>query len=287
MKSPSKAIIGLSSIATILVLGASLLGGSFVEAAGVSFNSKRDCDANAVMYCGAMSGTELQQKYNDTASVRTIYTHFGLTNVDVAYAASNAVAGVVTKNGEVMVNGKVVANNAITVGRHDIAGSTKVSRDGVTFYTRSPKVSFISNQIDAFVVLNKDGQFKYAILAACGNPVSGRNLVPAPAPAPTPTPTPIPTPAPKPTPVPVPTPVPTPTPKPVPVPVPTPVPTPVPVVPEVVTPAPAPVAPAPAVESAATVLPATGVGSIASLFAGVALTGSVLHHLFLKRRARS
>lgn len=135
----------------------------------VSLNSVRDCDTNAVINCGTLNTTELQQRYYNTG-VATIYNHFGISAADINRTHDTAQVGRVYKNGQVTIGDTVVATGAITAGRHNISGSTKHVINGTTFYTRAPSVSFRVDSIAAFVIMN-DGQFKYAILAACGNPV--------------------------------------------------------------------------------------------------------------------
>ena len=252
--------------------------GASASAATVSFSSARNCDSNAVMYCGAMTLTELTQKYSASSSVQDIYNYFGITPQAISTISIGATAGKVTKSGTVIVGGKTVANGARTVGRENIAGSTKVIYSGTTFYTRTPSVSFLSDSLDAFVVLNSNGQFEYAILASCGNAVSATNVVPAPAPAPKPAPAPAPKPAPAPAPKPVPE---VPAPKPAPAPVPKPVPV-VPAVAPVVTPQPAPVVvPAPAATPVS--LPNTGPGAIIGIFTAVTIAGSFAYRTYLRR----
>ncbi len=152
-----------------------------MPAAALTLVSSRDCDSNAVMNCGALTTRELQQKYKNKG-VAQIYSHFGITAQDIADSDTTAVAGRVYKDGTVRVAGTVVATDAVTAGRENIAGSTKVNVDGVTFYKRAPKVSFRIESIAAFVIM-KDGAFKSAILAACGNPVMAKAVVtPTPAP---------------------------------------------------------------------------------------------------------
>jgi hypothetical protein len=121
------------------------------------------------------------------------------------------VAGEVYKDGTVKVNGQVVATDAITAGRQNISGSTKVTTNGTTFYRRPPSVSFVSSPLSAYVVM-KNGVFQFAILASCGNPVSAHPKLPTPTHKPTPTPTRKPTPTYKPLPTPTHKPYPTPTP---------------------------------------------------------------------------
>lgn len=171
------------------------------RAEALTVSSPRDCDNNAVMRCGALSTRELQQKYHGSGVVG-IFNHFGIAPTDMNMIESTAVAGQVTCDGRVLVGGNVVATNAVTAGRQNMAGSTPVKAGGVTFYKRPTSVSFASCPLAAFVVM-KNNQFAFAILASCGNPVTAVPVKraaptpPAPPPAPSPTPTPTPPPAPQ------------------------------------------------------------------------------------------
>lgn len=128
----------------------------------------RDRDSNAIMYGGAYSVSEWTQKYNggdgrnSAASLKSIYGGFGITPENM----KNTVAGTVTKSGNVVVNGKVVASNVWTSGRQPIGNSTAMN--GV--YLRPPAVSFLSESLPAFVNM-EGGAFKYAVVKSCGNPV--------------------------------------------------------------------------------------------------------------------
>jgi hypothetical protein len=88
----------------------------------------------------------------------------------------------VTKDGNVFVDGqsRAVASNAVTGGRQNIAGSTVVNFQGVTFYQRPPSVSFQQSSLPAFVSM-KNGSFQFAVIASCGNAVRA-NAIAAPAP---------------------------------------------------------------------------------------------------------
>jgi len=140
------------------------------KADNVKFDSARDCDNNAVLHCGAMSANELIEKYSGNGSAKDIYDFFGISKKDVNNIKQNVVAGKITDDGKVKVNGKVVATDAKTAGRENMPGSNKVTHDGTTFFVRKPNVSFQSNSLDAYVVM-KDGVFDFAIIASCGNPV--------------------------------------------------------------------------------------------------------------------
>jgi len=130
-----------------------------------------DCDTNAVLYCGGKTTTEIHSKYNKSPDAQAIYEYFGISDWNMRNLTKNAVVGKVTKGGRVLVDGKEVATNVLTAGRVNMAGSKTVTHKGVTFYVRSPGASFQQQSLPAFVVLNKDGSMKHAIIASCGNPV--------------------------------------------------------------------------------------------------------------------
>jgi hypothetical protein len=236
MKFPSRQSIPAKKLtAMFFLLPAVALLAEFLvplSAKAMTISSARDCDANAVIMCGALSSSELISKYNSQSSVQTIYNGFLISSSSINAMDSTAVAGTVTSSGQVLVNGNVVANNAVTAGRQNIGNSRAVTQNGVTFYTRPPSVSFASGSLSAFVVMNGN-RFDFAIIASCGNPVRATAIVkPAAVHKPTPavvTPPPavqqqqqqktvvvtntVPIATPVAVPAPVPTPVPTPQPK--------------------------------------------------------------------------
>lgn len=165
--------VGLLGMVSALILIMAIFISPLTRADNVTFNSARDCDSNAVMHCGAMTINELNTKYDNVASTRHIYDYFDITGKDINNMKQFAKSGKVNKNGNVTVDGKIVATNARTAGRLNIAGSTRVTHQGTTFYTRTPSVSFLSNSLDAYVIM-ENGAFSYAILASCGNPVSAK-----------------------------------------------------------------------------------------------------------------
>lgn len=230
-----------------------------VYAADVTFNSTRNYNVNSILSGGAMSVTELQQDYNADTKAQNVYSYYGIGRADIQDMKVNAVAGTAHKNGEVRVNGKVVATNATSAGYNSGAGRTKVVHNGVTFYDSPSQNVFVGDTIDAYVVLNENGQFKFAVLASCGNPMKATNVVPAPKPVEQPKPAPVPTPTP-----PAPTPVPTP---------------PAEVTPTVIVQPVASVTPAPPEK-----LPETGAGSVAALFGGVSVLAGAAHALFMRRK---
>lgn len=169
--------------------------------------SGSNCDNNAVVFCGASSVQGLMHKYNNgdgrnsANSIQAIFSSFGISSSDVQAMGNTAQSGSVTKSGDVFVGNQLVATNALTAGRQNIAGSTRHMNQGTVFFTRPPSVSFASSPLSAFVVM-KNGVFQFAVLTSCGNPVTAHPKTPPPAPAPKPKhpPAPAPAPAPKPAP---------------------------------------------------------------------------------------
>jgi hypothetical protein len=150
--------------------------------------SGADCDNNAVVYCGASSVNGLIAKYNNgdgrnsAHSIQAIFNSFGISSSDIQAMGSTAQSGSVSSSGNVFVGNQLVATNALTAGRQNMAGSTRRGNQGTVFYTRPPRVSFQSSTLQAFVVM-KNGVFQFAILTSCGNPVMAH-----PKPKPTPPP---------------------------------------------------------------------------------------------------
>lgn len=168
-------------IVTVAVLGGALLTGVFSTysfAAGA-----RDCNTNSIINCGALTAGELTQKYtqNQTGDLKTIYDSYGISS---SMIASGGQMGEVRKDGTVVVGGQVVATNAMSIGRHNMAGSVPVSIGGGTYYNSPPSTSFLSQSISAFVFLDGNGRFISAILTSCGNPVNATPVVKTPPPTP-------------------------------------------------------------------------------------------------------
>ena len=186
-------IIGIVAIATMTM---------FASVPTMAAGQVRDNDSNAVIYGGAYSISELKSNLNDGtgksyqtgANLTALFAKYGIKQSDFG----QLVDGTVNKKNQVVVNGKIVASNVYTMGRHDISGSTKISGLSYPLYLRHPSVSFLSDNMPAFVSINYDGSYAYAILKPCGNIVVGPGIKVKPTPVPKPTPKPTPTPTPTP-----------------------------------------------------------------------------------------
>jgi hypothetical protein len=169
MKTYSKKIAAL--LAAVFLLGFFLTPWNNLLAAS------RDCDANALIYCGTLTKDELSTKlangtgrsYQSAAELKGLFGYYGIKSTDIG----KLVDGYVTNDNKVVVNNKTVGTNVYTMGRSYMTGSVKQNQFPYPIYLRHPSVSFVSKTISAFVLMNPDGTFAYAILKSCGNIVPG------------------------------------------------------------------------------------------------------------------
>jgi hypothetical protein len=145
----------------------------------------RDNDTNAMIRGGTYSQDTLISKLNshpqdcsgrflsntvgDEFSSLSSSSNFG-AKVNAA-TIRNSTDGIVTRSGNVLVNGKVVATGAQSFGRCNLGGSTLVGH----LYMRPTSVSFQQSQLDAFVHMT-NGRFDYAIIKSCGNLVQAKSV---------------------------------------------------------------------------------------------------------------
>lgn len=157
-------IIAVSLLAAVAgFIGYGMAQGDIVKA------ESRECGDNAIVRCGAMTASELKSKYAaNERGLKSIYSHYNISASDIA-ASSSAKTGYVNTNGDVTVDGKVVATNAYTVGRSASLGGKKVKiNDSLSVYEGADR---LKSKLSAFVFFNADGTFKSAVLKVCGNPV--------------------------------------------------------------------------------------------------------------------
>lgn len=181
LKSAKFKVIGLSAG---VFLGLFSFINQPATSADVSLGGPYDNNANAVTWGGVGNTQAVQSDYNhgdghnSAASIDHIYNYFHISSSDINNLSNTAVAGSVTKAGNVYVGNRLVATNAMTAGREYISGgSTRVNNAGTVFYARRPSVSFTSDRLTAYVVM-KGGQFDFAILSSCGNPVTASPVAP-------------------------------------------------------------------------------------------------------------
>lgn len=136
-------------------------------------------DGNAVVNGGVHSVSAITAAYNSDACVREIFGSFGISRADINNLPNTAVAGTVTKSGDVFAGGRLVARNATTGGHQNMSGSTSVSLGDPSckLFKRPPSVSFVSSPLPAFVSMEND-RFQFAIIASCGNAVMATPTTP-------------------------------------------------------------------------------------------------------------
>ena len=164
----SKLLVGALFVAlTGVALTANLAGSTPVQAAS--------CKNNNIIYCGVSSVGDFVNKYkaNEKGDLDNIYAYYGLAPNEIDRFALTAKLGTVYKNGNIVIDGKVVATDASTLGRESKPYSQPLNIDGKTYHASRSQDVFLSNSIPALIMMNGD-QFEFAALTECGNPVSGK-----------------------------------------------------------------------------------------------------------------
>ncbi len=157
-----KTVIFLAVAALLLFLALVPLRGT---QAG-TFNG--DCDANSIVNCGAETPQILANKYaglDGKGKAAFIDAGVNITKIN------QTKMGEVNNQNQVIVDKKVVATNAYSYGRTNFPGSIQVAGGA---FKRHPSQSYAANtsSLKAFVYM-ENGVFKWAVIRACGNPVTG------------------------------------------------------------------------------------------------------------------
>ncbi|HMQ95714.1 MAG TPA: PKD domain-containing protein [Candidatus Saccharibacteria bacterium] len=178
MRGNIKFMVVALSMLTALVVGLGIRTGA------ATIDTTRDCDKFAVIKCGTMTAAELRTEYDSLnvnksngsttkqADIPAIFTALGIKRADLD---GNFVKGVVYQDGTVRVNGKIVAKNAQTAIRNVSGTAIKGSTTAKLVST-----SKMGSAQEALVRLNAKGQFVFAVMTPCGNPVKATNVVPEP-----------------------------------------------------------------------------------------------------------
>lgn len=142
--------------------------GTTTEALGTT-STRRDCTDEDIIYCGALTQTELLQKYDkNEGDVQAIYSHFGVNRSDLAGTTSEVKMGTLKTDGTVVVDGKTVATNAYSIYRIRTKDNAETfTVNGKTYY-KLPVNGVYWKDADVFVLF-KDGQFFQAVQTSCGN----------------------------------------------------------------------------------------------------------------------
>lgn len=146
--------------------------------ASQSTSSAYACDPNNIMYCGASNkGSFINQVRNGdgrNGDLKAVYAEFGLKNEqDYNDFATHAKQGVMNRQGEIYVNGQLVATDGLSMGRYNFGGNHAKNIAGKTYYYDTPSKRWASgtNTMDVMVWFDENGTVIAAIMNACGNPV--------------------------------------------------------------------------------------------------------------------
>jgi hypothetical protein len=161
-------------VKTLLVAIFAVLSVGFIyQTTAQALDNSRDCDQYAVIKCGTMNIQEARDKYSEGSR---IFQSFGINKADLNSGTFKE--GVVHRNGNVTVDGKIVATGAITAIRN-MTGGTPIQDTNAARYPTSR----MGDDQTALVKLDQNGKFLFAIMKPCGNPVTA-----TPTPPPTPEP---------------------------------------------------------------------------------------------------
>lgn len=185
------------------VVASALLALTVAAAGVVSFTqpgaaSAAACDSVNIVYCG-LDGSGLngyinsfQAKYNSGSDhghsdLKTVFSWAGASGGKVSgMSSSNTKLGTMYRNGDVKVDGKLVAHDAWVSARFGAgqSGFTHVSGD---VWARKTTTSLENSSNPVIVHFNSAGDMDFAVMVTCGNAVRATPVhKPTPPPKPTP-----------------------------------------------------------------------------------------------------
>ena len=171
-------------IGIAISLGFAMLGGIWLA----SPSQAAGCNSFNVVYCGTHSMSELQTAYSRT-EIKELYKEWYVTETMVQ-GGSNMREGVVDANGNITVDGRVVATNAITVQskagtRQPQPQRSSKTSNGYTYYQYTTGQSFVDGpkSYNIYAWFDNNGSFITGVIKDCGNPVWGNPTTPPAKPA--------------------------------------------------------------------------------------------------------
>lgn len=141
-------------------------------------STRRDCTSEDIIYCGALTQTELLQDYDkNDGDVQAIFTYFGIKRTDLAGTTSEMKMGKLKLDGTIVVDGKTVATDAQSTYRiRTKSWATTFTVNGKTYY-KLPVKGVYYKEADVFVMF-KNGQFFQAVQTSCGNIITAKPVKP-------------------------------------------------------------------------------------------------------------
>lgn len=167
-----KTIIFKKRLALAIVGGAVLLSG-FLSTLLLPQKSAEawECQEKNVIRCGVSDRNDLANKIENGdgvhTDIKTIFNNIGIYSDDIL--SQDAVGGVLKKDGSVWVGSQQVATGTV-VGFRNAGGMTGTPFSGLVWQYSSTQFSPGVDQVGAYVYM-RNGQFKYAVIVSCGNPI--------------------------------------------------------------------------------------------------------------------
>ena len=165
-------------IGVAISLGIALIGGVWMATPSKAAN----CSNFNVVHCGTNSLSELKAAYA-RPEIKSLYNQWYI-NDEMVQGGSNMREGVVDANGNITVDGRVVATNAVTVqakaGTRQVTPSRQYSAAGHTYYQYTTGQSFIDGitRYKIYAWFDNNGKFITGVIKDCGNPVWGPPTTP-------------------------------------------------------------------------------------------------------------
>lgn len=173
----------IAGVFTLALAGSVGLGVAHRQSAGAE--EIRDCDrGNSIINvgpCGALTREEfiadVRANNSQQRDLQTVYADSRIGGLegeaDYNRFATEARSGILKRNGELWVDGELVAANAWTMGRDNYSGRTAITIGPRTYYMSTPDISFADHrqQLDVMVLFDENGTVEIAVIEACGNPV--------------------------------------------------------------------------------------------------------------------
>jgi hypothetical protein len=168
-------------LATIFAASALLIGVAGLHSAGANF--VQDCKSNSIIVCGVptsdafISDVRADSDGHGNHDLQTVYADFGLAPSDYSRFVTDARPGMAMQDGTIVVDGKVVAIDAWSIGRTQFSYTTPIVIDGHTYFKANDTQVLLQN-LPVMVMFNDKGEMQFAVMNACGNPAKGHNVVP-------------------------------------------------------------------------------------------------------------
>ena len=164
----------LKRIGIAISLGIAIIGGVWLA----SPSKAAKCSDFNVVACGTHSQGDLKVAYA-RPHVKSLYNHSGITD-SMINNGTNMKQGTVDANGNVIVDGQVVATGARTyqakAGTRQVSPEKTVNYGGYNYYQYTTGQSFIDGTTTyaIYAWFDNYGKFIAGVIKDCGNPVWGQ-----------------------------------------------------------------------------------------------------------------